>query len=96
MLFTRASMSCSRSVRICQMMGLDRLDGGIDDLPPALGPARSWIELEERRRVFWGAFSTDCHASISTGWPYLINAEDVTFPSLSRVVEFSANERRRS
>lgn len=77
MLFTRASMSCSSSVRICQMMGLDRLDGGIDDLPPALGPARSWIEREERRRVFWGAFVIDCHASISTGWPYLINAEDI-------------------
>lgn len=68
-------------------MGLDRLDGGIDDLPPALGPARSWIELEERRRVFWGAFAIDCHASISTGWPYLINAEDVAFLFLSNIVE---------
>ncbi|KAM3512799.1 hypothetical protein MY11210_003584 [Beauveria gryllotalpidicola] len=90
--FTRASMSCSRSVRICQMMGLDRLDGGIDDLPPALGPARSWIELEERRRVFWGAFAIDCHASISTGWPYLINAEDIMTRLPASEAAFSSGE----
>ncbi|KAJ3491006.1 hypothetical protein NLG97_g5676 [Lecanicillium saksenae] len=92
MLFTRASMSCSRSVRICQMMGLDRLDGGHDDLPPALGPARSWIELEERRRVFWGAFAVDCHASISTGWPYLINAEDIMTRLPASEAAFDAGE----
>lgn len=89
MLFTRASMSCSRSVRICQMMGLDRIDGGPNDLPPALGPATTWSELEERRRVFWGAFTIDCHASIATGWPCLINQDDVSicyflaFPAFS-------------
>ncbi|KHO00785.1 binuclear zinc transcription factor [Metarhizium album ARSEF 1941] len=67
MLFTRASMSCAKAVRLCQMMGLDRLDGARDDLPPALGPHSTWEELEERRRVFWGAFAIDSHASISTG-----------------------------
>lgn len=77
MLFTRASMSCGRSVRLAQMMGLDRLDGGRDDLPPALGPSTSWVELEERRRTFWGVFASDCHASISTGWPNLIRTGDV-------------------
>ncbi|KAM3560269.1 hypothetical protein MY1884_003017 [Beauveria asiatica] len=94
--FTRASMSCSRSVRICQMMGLDRLDGGIDDLPPALGPARSWIELEERRRVFWGAFAIDCHASISTGWPYLINAEDIMTRLPASEAAFSSGEEEKT
>ncbi|XWX00946.1 hypothetical protein V2A60_008969 [Cordyceps javanica] len=96
MLFTRASMSCSRSVRICQMMGLDRLDGGIDDLPPALGPARSWVELEERRRVFWGAFAIDCHASITTGWPYLINAEDIMTRLPASEVAFSSGEEEKT
>ncbi|KAJ4153345.1 hypothetical protein LMH87_009835 [Akanthomyces muscarius] len=96
LLFTRASMSCSRSVRICQMMGLDRLDGGIDDLPPALGPARSWVELEERRRVFWGAFAIDCHASISTGWPYLINAEDIMTRLPASEAAFSSGEEERT
>lgn len=77
MLFTRASTNCAKAVRLCQMMGLDRLDGSRDDLPPALGPTTSCEELEERRRVFWGAFSIDSHASISTGWPALINPDDV-------------------
>ncbi|EFY88945.1 binuclear zinc transcription factor [Metarhizium acridum CQMa 102] len=77
MLFTRASTSCAKAVRLCQMMGLDRLDGARDDLPPALGPHSTWEELEERRRVFWGAFAIDSHASISTGWPALINPDDV-------------------
>ncbi|KAG5924364.1 hypothetical protein E4U42_004656 [Claviceps africana] len=59
------------------MMGLDRLDGKRDDIPPCLGPHTSWEELEERRRVFWSAFAIDSHASISTGWPTLINYEDI-------------------
>ncbi|PHH72878.1 hypothetical protein CDD83_4859 [Cordyceps sp. RAO-2017] len=77
MLFTRASMSSAKCVRLVQMMGLDRLDGVQDDLPPALAPATSWAELEERRRVFWGAFAIDSHASISTGWPSLIDPNNV-------------------
>ncbi|KAG5947404.1 hypothetical protein E4U60_003053 [Claviceps pazoutovae] len=59
------------------MMGLDRLDGDQDDLPPCLGPPTSWEELEERRRVFWGIFAADSHGSISTGWHALINPEDI-------------------
>ncbi|KAG5919133.1 hypothetical protein E4U53_004024, partial [Claviceps sorghi] len=77
MLFTRAATTCAKVVRLCQMMGLDRLDGDRDDLPPCLGPHTSWEELEERRRVFWSAFAIDSHASISTGWPTLINYEDI-------------------
>ncbi|TQS33064.1 hypothetical protein Golomagni_06608 [Golovinomyces magnicellulatus] len=77
MLFTRAAMSCARSVRLTQMMGLDRLDGNNDNLPPALGPTQSWIELEERRRTLWGTFAIDCHASISTGWPNLLISSNI-------------------
>ncbi|KAG6022953.1 hypothetical protein E4U41_002119 [Claviceps citrina] len=84
MLFTRAATTCAKAVRLCQMMGLDRLDGAQDDLPPCLGPHTSWAELEERRRVFWGIFATDSHASISTGWPALINSED-TFKITTRL-----------
>ncbi|CAM1502897.1 Fc.00g076730.m01.CDS01 [Cosmosporella sp. VM-42] len=77
MLFTRAAMSSARCVRLVHMMALDRLDGNPDELPPTLAKPLSWTELEERRRVFWGAFSIDCHASISTGWPSLMNSEDI-------------------
>ncbi|KAG6117214.1 hypothetical protein E4U13_001248 [Claviceps humidiphila] len=77
MMFTRASTTCAKAVRLCQMMGLDRLDGDQDDLPPCLAPPTSWEELEERRRVFWGIFAADSHGSISTGWHALINPEDI-------------------
>jgi hypothetical protein len=77
MLFTRASITGAKSVRLAQMMGLDRIDCDQDGIPPALGPVTSWVELEERRRTFWGAFVMDAHASISTGWSSLINTPDV-------------------
>lgn len=77
MLFTRSTMSVAKSVRLCQMLGLDRIDGEPLGLPPSLPQALTWAELEERRRVFWGVFSIDAHAVIATGWPTLINMEDV-------------------
>ncbi|KAH7160019.1 hypothetical protein B0J13DRAFT_581109 [Dactylonectria estremocensis] len=77
MIFTRSSISSAKTVRLCHMMSLDRIDGDLLGFPPSLGPPLSWAELEERRRVFWGAFCFDSHASISTGWPSLINTEDI-------------------
>ncbi|KAI1483984.1 hypothetical protein F4774DRAFT_405186 [Daldinia eschscholtzii] len=78
MLFTRAAMSGSRGVRLAQMMGLHRLDGSAEEICPTIVPPRDWVELEERRRVFWGIFCIDSHCSISTGWPFLIDASDIT------------------
>ncbi|KAF5706181.1 Zn(II)2Cys6 transcriptional activator [Fusarium mundagurra] len=60
-----------------KVLGLDRLDGDPLGMPPALGPPLTWAELEERRRIFWGVFAADAHCSISTGWPSLINSEDI-------------------
>lgn len=77
MMFTRAAMSCSRGVRLVQMMGLHRLDGAAEEISPTLLPPQDWAELEERRRVFWGIFCIDSHCSISTGWPHLIDASEV-------------------
>lgn len=75
-------MSSARCCRLVQILGLNRLDGIDGNLPATLGPAADWIELEERRRVFWVAFSIDAQSSIATGWPSLINTEDVSFFSL--------------
>lgn len=93
MLFTRAALTSGKCVRLVGMMGLDRLDGEQDDIPPALAPATSWVELEERRRTFWAAFAIDAHASISTGWSSLINTADVgtCLRSLASLMLFSAN-----
>ncbi|KAI8649073.1 Zn(2)-C6 fungal-type domain-containing protein [Fusarium keratoplasticum] len=77
MIFTRSIMSAARSVRLCQMMGLDRIDGDPHVLSYSLSPPLTWTELEERRRAFWGAFSIDAYARISTGCPSLIDINDV-------------------
>jgi hypothetical protein len=60
------------------MMGLEKLDA-VDqgNVSLTLQPPESWLEKEERRRTFWGAFAIDAHASVSTGWPSLINSSEV-------------------
>jgi hypothetical protein len=72
MWFTRANMSCARSVRLAQMLGLDKIDGKAASSQP-LPPARDWVETEERRRTFWVVFSSDRSSSGTTEWPVLIN-----------------------
>ncbi|KAK4123274.1 hypothetical protein N657DRAFT_664318 [Parathielavia appendiculata] len=82
LLFTRASMSSARCVRLAGMMGLHRLDSTLpeEDVPmaPMIAPPRNWAELEERRRLFWGGFCIDSYASISAGWPTLIDVDQIT------------------
>lgn len=78
MKFSRAAMSSARAVRLVNMMGLDRADDPDAELPPALREPAGWFELEERRRTLWGIFTIDAHASISTGWPSLIDMDEVS------------------
>ncbi|KAK0645891.1 hypothetical protein B0T16DRAFT_148662 [Cercophora newfieldiana] len=79
--FTKASMSSARCIRLVGMMGFHRLDDpSKEDNPihPTIDPPKDLTDLEERRRVFWGAFCMDAHASISTGWPGLVDLSQVT------------------
>lgn len=78
MLFTRAAMSSARAVRLVNMMGLHQLDSPQEVSSPTLVPPKDWAELEERRRTFWGIFCLDSHCAISTGWPHLIDPNEVT------------------
>jgi hypothetical protein len=71
-------MSCARCCRLVHMLGLDKIDSLDDDTPETLGPPQDWIELEERRRVFWVAFACDAQSSMATGWPSFIKSEDVS------------------
>ncbi|KAF2401556.1 hypothetical protein EJ06DRAFT_475959 [Trichodelitschia bisporula] len=77
MYFPRAWMSVGRSVRLAQMLGLQRLDGVGLDVKQCLQPAKDWIEAEERRRTFWIAFCQDRYASVGTGWPMTIDETDI-------------------
>jgi Fungal specific transcription factor domain len=42
-----------------------------------LPPCKSWIEREERRRVFWNVFLMDRFCSIATGWNFSLTSADV-------------------
>lgn len=42
-----------------------------------LPPACDWLELEERRRVFWNVFLMDRFCSIATGWNLSLTSVDV-------------------
>ncbi|OTB19566.1 hypothetical protein K445DRAFT_72363 [Daldinia sp. EC12] len=98
MYFPRAWMSTGAAVRLCQMIGLHRLDGSGLDVKQCLPPPRDWTEREERRRTFWMAFSQDRYASIGTGWPMTIDERDVmtNLPSSEEAFEMSRPEQTQS
>lgn len=77
MYFPRAWMSCGRSTRIAQLMGLHRQDRIGLDVKQTMAPPKDWIEREERRRTFWMAYCQDRYASIGTGWPMAIDERDI-------------------
>ena len=65
------------------MMNLHRLDGDGEDIKQLLPPPRDWMELEERRRIFWGAFCCDRYSCAGSGWPMAIEEKDVILPVLA-------------
>ncbi|KAF3764776.1 hypothetical protein M406DRAFT_258289 [Cryphonectria parasitica EP155] len=94
MFFPRAWMSTGSAVRLSQMMGLHRLDGGGLDVKMCIPPPRDWTEREERRRTFWMAFIEDRYASIGTGWPMTVDEKDITsnMPSSEDAFDMSRPE----
>ncbi|KZL64746.1 oleate activated transcription factor 3, partial [Colletotrichum tofieldiae] len=77
LMFSRASASLSRGLRIAQMLGLHRLDSPRQTMISTLPPPEDWCELEERRRTWWVIFCSDRFVSGVTGWPALIHEKDV-------------------
>ncbi|KAJ5168279.1 uncharacterized protein N7482_003873 [Penicillium canariense] len=75
--FPRAWLSVGKATRLALMMGLNRLDGNGLDVKQSIIPPKDWTEREERRRTFWMAFCTDRYASIGTGWPMVIDEDDI-------------------
>lgn len=70
-------MSLCRAIRVAQMLGLHRVDGDGIGAIPLLPSPRDWTEAEERRRTWWVIYCSDRLVSGSTGWPALINEQDV-------------------
>jgi hypothetical protein len=77
--FPRAWLSLGRAVRLCHMMNLHRVDGGDLAVKEMLSSASSWVDLEERRRVFWAVFVQDRYQSVGSGWPTIMDERDVSF-----------------
>ncbi|KAL8946844.1 MAG: hypothetical protein Q9222_006809 [Ikaeria aurantiellina] len=77
MYFPRAWASVGRTIRLAQMMGLNRLDGKGLDVKQVLPPPRDWTEQEERRRTFWMGYCIDRYASMGTGWPLAVDERDI-------------------
>lgn len=77
-LFPRAWLSIGKAVRLAQMLQLFRLDDPSINLKRIVHPPRDWEELEQCRRVFWMAFCLDRYASMGTGWPVILDEEDVS------------------
>ncbi|TDZ21908.1 Citrinin biosynthesis transcriptional activator ctnR [Colletotrichum orbiculare MAFF 240422] len=98
MYFPRAWMSTGSAVRLCQMIGLHRLDGAGLDVKQCLPPARDWTEKEERRRTFWMAFCEDRYASIGTGWPMTVDEKDImtNLPCSEEAFDMSRPEQTQS
>ena len=82
MYFPRAWLSTGKAVRLVQMMGMHRLDGLSYDVKQILPPPRDWVEKEERRRTFWMTFCMDRYTTVGTGWPMVIEEEDVSLSSV--------------
>lgn len=76
--FARASMSTSRAVRLCQILGLHVLDAQHPGVNPSLPPPVDWVEAEERRRTFWAAFALDRTTSTTGSWPALMDVNRVS------------------
>ncbi|KAK9237542.1 hypothetical protein V1525DRAFT_432612 [Lipomyces kononenkoae] len=78
MYFPRAWLSSGIASRSALMLQTNKLDSATPSAgKQCLPPPADFIELEERRRTFWGAFCADRYASVGTGWPLTIDEIDI-------------------
>ena len=73
----QAWMSAGRALRLVQLLRLHEID--IPNKDPV--PETEFIVIEEKRRVFWMAYSLDHLFSMRNNWPVTLN-EHVVGPHL--------------
>lgn len=74
--------SMTRTVEQLQLSVEDKASSGNDTRSLVrriefLPPCRDWVEMEERRRVFWNTFLMDRFCSVVTGWNLSLTSADV-------------------
>jgi hypothetical protein len=77
MYFPRAFLSIAKAARLCHMMNIHRMDGSQVEARTMVPAAKTWSETEERRRVFWAVFFQDRYQSMGSGWPNIMDEQDV-------------------
>lgn len=78
----QAWMSAGRAFRLVQGMRYHNLDRPCDGHLPPSAQSGDFIELEERRRVFWMAYFLDHIISMRDTWPITLNEHVVRDSSL--------------
>ncbi|KAJ6134559.1 fungal-specific transcription factor domain-containing protein [Penicillium sp. IBT 18751x] len=68
-----AWMSAGRAFRLVQAMRYHDIDSPIDKRGPSSPQRGDFIEVEERRRVFWMAYFLDHIISMRGDWPITLN-----------------------
>ncbi|KAG8358519.1 hypothetical protein FVEN_g3773 [Fusarium venenatum] len=78
-LFSRAAISLARSIRMAQMLNLNRDErNDTENLPPrGFGSRQDWIILEECRRTWWCLYVSDRLLFVTSGLPSVIDSTQV-------------------
>lgn len=78
MLLGRALLTAAKAARVATILNLSRIDSNEPGRKKTLSEAEDFIELEERRRTFWGAFTCDRVDQPWTGWSCYFNDANIT------------------
>jgi hypothetical protein len=80
-----AWMSAGRAFRLVQAMRYHEIDNPIDKRGPSSPQCGDFIEVEERRRVFWMAYFLDHIISMRDDWPITLNEHVVSKTHLAHI-----------
>ncbi|KAJ5414802.1 hypothetical protein N7509_001429 [Penicillium cosmopolitanum] len=72
--------SLTRTVEYLKLTVEDEECGGRTSISRpfiSIPPPESWVEAEERRRVFWNVFNIDRFCSVTMGWHTSLTSDDV-------------------
>ncbi|KAM0489847.1 hypothetical protein ACHAP8_012165 [Fusarium lateritium] len=75
-LFSRAAISLARSIRMAQLLNLNRDErNDTTNLPPrGFGSRQDWITLEECRKTWWCLYVSDRLLFVTSGLPSVIDS----------------------
>ncbi|RTE68434.1 hypothetical protein BHE90_017188 [Fusarium euwallaceae] len=80
-MFSQASISLGKAIRTAQMLNLHQLDrnepASYSRSPSSPASTKDWSELEECRRTWWIAFTSDRLVFSTSGLPVLIHERDI-------------------